>query len=573
MYPPVLKLRQMSQFSGGPPAIIQGRYVLEAWLGKGAMGMVYQARDNLLARPVVIKFLDATGDEAGSRFLREAQIVARLTHPNIMSIYDVGEQAGWRYLVLEHIPGGNLAQLRMRSGGRLPLSQAMSMTRQVLDALFYAHTQGVVHRDIKPENILLTPSGEVKLADFGLARAADHNRLTGEGSISGTLLYLAPELLNGDPADRQSDLYALGIVLYELLTGQLPFVDDNVGVLLNQIVNAAVPAPSSLNAEIPPLLDTFILRLLARERTGRYQDADQALHDLEQAASATTGSGAPVTGPVLVLAQSAGAAQLVEAERRRLAELLNSNITEPLTMLLAQTSTFERSLAAQPGARMAFSVLGTLTRQLLQQARDLEASLHPAVLETLGLEPALEALAEQANRSAGLNLQLSLERLPARLPPAVELGVFRWVQGMLSFLVKEQVASAHLLLSASSELHCSLSAPASSRLMSFHEPSLEQTLVETGGQVSRSRSADGEITWTIILPLPAATTFTPREQEVLHCLIEGLSNRQIAARLFISPRTVSYHLDNLFSKLGVRTRTEVALLAQRQGLAKIPPPG
>src|SRR5678815_1335410 len=176
-----------------PPPIVRDRYQLAAWLGEGGMGVVYRARDLMLDRDVAVKFLSVkhfSGAEAAARFLREARMVARLSHPNIMSIFDVGEDQGWQYIVFEYIPGHDLHTLMTSRTEPWSAMEALQAFRAALEALAYAHGQGIIHRDIKPENIMLTPQGQVKVTDFGLAFAREEIRLTqGEGML-GTVLYM-----------------------------------------------------------------------------------------------------------------------------------------------------------------------------------------------------------------------------------------------------------------------------------------------------------------------------------------------------------------------------------------------
>ncbi len=244
------------------------------------MGMIYKARDETLDREVAIKFLlpeRVGGAEASARFLREARAVARLSHPHIMTLFDVGREGAWHYLVLEYIPGQDLHSLMRARGEALPLREAMQVIRGVLAALAYAHDLNLVHRDIKPANIMVTAAGQVKVADFGLAMARGQARLTQEGTIVGTALYLAPELVTGAEADQRTDLYAVGAILYELLTGQPPFAGDNLMTIFSRILTAPLTAPRTLAPGLPPAVEQIILKLLARDPNDRYASADEVL--------------------------------------------------------------------------------------------------------------------------------------------------------------------------------------------------------------------------------------------------------------------------------------------------------
>ena len=557
--------------TSSPPPLIQNRYQLAEWLDSGATSLVYRAEDTLLARQVVIKFITTAQEDptVTARFLREARTVARLSHPHIMAIYDVGEQEGWSYLVLEYISGGNLHKLRLQQGGSLPVKDALGLVRQVLGALVYAHGMGIIHRDIKPENILLTPQGEVKVADFGLALAHGEARLTQTGAVVGTALYLPPEALRGVTSDPRSDLYSLGAVLYELLTGRPPFEGESIMEVIGQMVSGTPRPPGELNAAITPPVEEYLLRLLGREPELRHASAAEALRALDELIAQETST--PEAPVLLLLGGGSGAAAVLENERHRLAGLIQESIIGPISLLLAQAAAFEQTLAGSQSTRMAVSVLGTLARQVLQQARDLEASLHPAVLDTLGLEAALEALAERVERTYGLALDLDIARLPARLPSGYELVLFRFIQEMLEKLSASHTQRAGLRLGVRAEHAILEIAYPADKIPAKVTKQSGAGLEALGARVETSRAASGEERLSVSLPLAAAAlNFTRREQEVLQCLVEGLENKAIAERLVISPRTVGFHMDNIFAKLGVRSRTEAAVIALSRGLVRRP---
>ncbi len=217
------------------------RYLIEAQLGQGGMGRVYRAHDTLLNRPTALKVLNTSGlgTTGKARLLAEAQAAARLNHPNIVAIYDAGEAEGQPFIVMELVEGESLRAYQPQS-----LTELLDLARQICAALEHAHAAGIIHRDLKPENIILTPTKTLKLMDFGLARSADRPPLTEEGMIVGTLSYLAPELIEGQAATVQSDLYALGVVLYELTAGCPPFRGDTVMAVLAQHLHA-MAAPTS----------------------------------------------------------------------------------------------------------------------------------------------------------------------------------------------------------------------------------------------------------------------------------------------------------------------------------------
>lgn len=228
-------------------SLIAERYRLGPELGQGGMGTIFRAQDELLDRPVAVKVLNRAGlGTAGrSRLLAEARSAARLNHPNIVNVYDAGEADGVSFIVMELVEGETLA-----TTGRLPLSEIVAIVRQICAALAHAHQHGVIHRDLKPENVLVTADGMAKLTDFGLARSAA-TRLTADGAIVGTVFYLAPEILLGHEIDARADLYALGVMLYELTTGRLPFTGDEPVTVISQHLYAAPVQPRAHRPEIP----------------------------------------------------------------------------------------------------------------------------------------------------------------------------------------------------------------------------------------------------------------------------------------------------------------------------------
>jgi DNA-binding CsgD family transcriptional regulator len=272
------------------------------------------------------------------------------------------------------------------------------------------------------------------------------------------------------------------------------------------------------------------------------------------------------------LAQTASGdtATAVEAERRRLAELLQRSVIESLNLLLAQANVYEQVLSVNSEARMVVSVLGSLARQALQQARDLEANLHPSVLEALGLEAALEVLASQATRAHGLQVALELSRLRERLPVPVELALFRVAQDTLDRAVYHAHAS-HVRISLERRddlLMLDLSDNGSAAAGTETLRAACQRAEQLGGSVETTIGARGGLKLTICIAVETPPQLTPREMDVLGLLTEGLSNKEIGQRLSLSPRTVNFHLDHIYSKLGVTTRTEAAVYALRHGWSR-----
>ena len=252
-------------------------------VASGGMGEVFLARDTVLDREVAIKVLHRSlaGDQAFvDRFRREARAAAGLSHPNIVAVFDWGSVDGIYYMVMEYVRG-RAARALLNQYGRLEPAQAVDVVRQTLLGLEHAHRQGIVHRDIKPENVLVTTEGVVKVADFGLARAYADGRQTQAGTVTGTVQYLAPEQIRGEPADPRSDLYSLGIVTYELLTGKLPFTGETAMSIAYKHLSGRVPRPSAVVPTIPADLDGFVVSATDRDRELRPESATAMRHDLE----------------------------------------------------------------------------------------------------------------------------------------------------------------------------------------------------------------------------------------------------------------------------------------------------
>jgi eukaryotic-like serine/threonine-protein kinase len=304
--------------------LFDGRYRIIRKLGAGGMANVYLAEDQELGRRVAIKILNdrhANDDQFVERFRREAKNAAGLSHPNIVSIYDRGEAEGTYYIAMEYLDGRSLKELIV-GRGPAPVHVAIDYTRKILDALRFAHRNGIVHRDIKPHNVIVDAEGRVKVTDFGIARAGT-SQMTEVGSIIGTAQYLSPEQAKGAPVDQTSDLYSVGVVLYELLTGKVPFSGDSPVEIAMKHISAIPEPPSSIRPEIPEDLDLIVLRALAKTPEERYPSAEEMDKDLARVAQGLAVSRETEEAATQILSRSqATPATMVAAPPRPPAEVL-----------------------------------------------------------------------------------------------------------------------------------------------------------------------------------------------------------------------------------------------------------
>jgi serine/threonine protein kinase len=262
--------------------LIAGRYELEKLVGSGGMSNVFRAHDRMLERTVALKILHEqyTRDaDYVERFRREARSVAQLAHPNIVTVIDRGEQDGRQFIVFEYVEGDNLKDLVNR--GPLPVRDAIQLALQVARALAFAHDRGLVHRDVKPQNVLLNDDGQAKVTDFGIARSLDVDGVTQTGTVLGTSDYIAPEQARGQKVNPKTDIYSLGVVLYELLTGQVPFSGENFVAVAMRHVNEPVPSVLERRSDVPVRLDLAIQRAMAKDPADRFESMDELVTELE----------------------------------------------------------------------------------------------------------------------------------------------------------------------------------------------------------------------------------------------------------------------------------------------------
>ena len=261
-----------------------GRYNIIGELGQGAMGTVYKAVDPLIDRVVAIKTINLTlaldeKDEYESRFYQEAKAAGRLSHPNIVTIYDVGKSGEIAYIAMEFLQGRELRDI-LNDGQRMPVEQVINIVAQVAQGLAYAHENGIVHRDVKPSNIMIVRDGHVKITDFGIARMVSAAVRTQTGMVLGSPKYMSPEQVVGKLTDQRSDIFSLGVMLYEMLTGQAPFAGENVNAIMYQTLNSNPPPPSTLSPNVPEMLNFIVAKALAKKLEHRYQDTKEFAADL-----------------------------------------------------------------------------------------------------------------------------------------------------------------------------------------------------------------------------------------------------------------------------------------------------
>src|SRR5579863_993953 len=280
--------------------ILSGRYRLDARIGAGGMSTVYRAFDETLQRQVAIKLLnrEVTSDsDELERFRREARAVAQLSHPHIVSVIDAGEDDGRPYIVFECVEGETLKE-RIRRQGRLPVPEAVAYAIEIARALGVAHARHIVHRDVKPQNVLIDEEGSAKVTDFGIARTLEEEGLTADGRVIGTTDYVAPEQALGQPVTGQSDLYSLGIVLYEMLTGEVPFKGENQVAVAMKHVREQIPDVQRKRPEVSATLAAIVETATAKRLEDRYADDGEMIADLENTLALETSRAGTADGQV-----------------------------------------------------------------------------------------------------------------------------------------------------------------------------------------------------------------------------------------------------------------------------------
>src|SRR5579885_1533171 len=280
--------------------VLAGRYELEELVGTGGMSSVFRAHDRLLDRKVALKILHqqyARDDEYVERFRREARAVAALSHPNIVTVIDRGDHEGRQFIVFEYVEGENLKQLIQRRGPA-PVKTALELAKQIAQALSFAHQQGLVHRDVKPQNVLLNGDGTAKVTDFGIARSLDvKHGMTQTGTVLGTSDYIAPEQAQGQPVDEHTDVYSLGVVLYELLTSEVPFPGENFVAVAMRHINEEPPPVRDKRPDVPPRVEAAVRTAMAKRPEDRFPTMADFCRELEACLAELEGAGTVVVEP------------------------------------------------------------------------------------------------------------------------------------------------------------------------------------------------------------------------------------------------------------------------------------
>lgn len=380
--------------------LYSGRYEILRHLARGGMAEVYLARDHLLDRPVALKVLfpEYARDEAFvERFRREAKAAASLNHPNIVAVYDWGEEEGLYYIVMEYVEGKSLRELIRDEGSLLP-QRAAEIAADIAAALGYAHRNGVVHRDVKPGNVLITSHGQVKVTDFGIARAGTADHLTRTGMVMGTATYFSPEQAQGLDVDPRSDVYSLGIVLYEMTAGEAPFHGDDPVAIAYQHVREEPMPPGIKNPDVPLDLERVVLTALAKGPADRYQSAEEMREDLVKFASGLPVDTRPVTALVDEIADPTTVAE--RASRTRVATAAEPVAPPPPERRRRRVSAFAVSVVI---LLLMIAGLGVL---LADQLGLVGGGDTVAVPDVVGLD--LEEAREQL-REAGLGVDSEFE--------------------------------------------------------------------------------------------------------------------------------------------------------------------
>ena len=508
---------------------LNGRYRLDAMIGEGSTAIVYRATDLRLEREVAVKvLLPHVHDTTKKRFQREALAAARLSHSGIMGIYDVGEDGDHQYLVVELIDGEPLHALMPASS-----DDVIEIGYQICQALSYAHQVGLIHRDIKPANIYMTSTNQIKLMDFGLAisHSGDEKRLTALGTIIGTPAYLSPEQAQGLKLDQRTDIYSLGIVLFELLTGRLPFDADDIGSILLQQVKKQAEPPSKYVKECPPALEQIILKALEKKREARFETADEMAEALN---IAKVNGNAAIAPETLDVEQ----AEIEETESTAHLETLEANKLTPLVrIVLADDHGLTRqSLAYFLGDIQGFSVVG--------QASDGQEAYEVVKAE----EPDVLLLDLNMPGTSGMAI---LPRIRAEFPDVKVLVLTG--RDEQTYIMEALRAGAHGYV-----------------LKTSSENDLAQSVREvTTGRLILGRGVAEKVVDYLMERDVQDTPLNGTEQDILTCVAAGFDNAEVGRRLGLGEMDVARYLMEIVDRLEVSSKTEAALVALRAGWIRL----
>jgi serine/threonine protein kinase/DNA-binding CsgD family transcriptional regulator len=499
---------------------LRNRYEVLEHLGDGSTATVYKALDTRLGRHVALKvLLPHVRETTRTRFFQEATAAAQLNHPNIMAIYDIDEEKEQYFLVVEYVEGEPLSDFVPS-----PPDVVVELGRQIAQALAYAHARQIVHRDIKPANIKVTPAGQIKIMDLGLALPREAKRVTAHGMIIGTPAYLSPEQAQGLPLDLRTDIYSLGVVLYEMATGTLPFDTDDIPALLLQQVKQSPPPPRLHAPEIPTALEGVILKALEKQPARRFQNGD-ALASALRASLPTPGAEASSTQSrtqASATGTSTGTSNVTPSAR------------EPLRVILADDHTLLRkTLVSYLEARDEFIVIG-------------EAATGEEALErTLALNPDVLILDLNMPGKGGLDV---LPQIRSNAPSVKVLVLTGRAED--GYIMRALRAGAHgyILKSAEeTELLEGITKVAQGHIVLGHGVAEKVVTGMLGGGVTDDKQ------------------LTDREREVLLYVAAGHENDAIARRLHSTMPQVIEALAGAMDKLGARDRNSAALKALAEG--------
>jgi DNA-binding NarL/FixJ family response regulator/tRNA A-37 threonylcarbamoyl transferase component Bud32 len=504
---------------------LRNRYDIREHLGDGSTATVYKAYDERLGRDVAIKMLlPHVRETTRKRFFQEANAAAQLNHPNIMAIYDIDEEDERHFLVTEYVDGLTLSHYIPS-----PPQTVVDLGAQIARALNYAHDREIIHRDIKPANIKVTSSGQVKIMDLGLALPREAKRVTAHGMVIGTPAYLSPEQAQGQKLDSRTDIYSLGIVLYEMVTGQLPFNADDIGALLLQQVKQPPPPPRLMVPDLPVELQNVVLKTLEKVPARRYQSGNALAEALEASmksatSEATMAEPTPATGTVDSLA----------SERSNEAVTQSRKPQRTLRVILADDHTLLRkTLANLLETREDFVVVA--------EAGDGDAALK----QTLAILPDVLVLDLNMPMKGGLEILPTIRRDA----PSVKVLVLTGREEEV-YIVRALRAGAHGYV-----------------LKSAEEGELIEAIGKvTSGQLYLGRGvAEKVVTGLLTGHSPSETSLNDEESKLLLYVAAGYENEQIARRMEIPMMNVIEMLARVMNKMGAKDRHAAALKALRMG--------